>query len=87
MDLKEALSKLQRNKDFLKWKGKNKNTFLSYAFKIPEEMGYDNWQIGFYNKRKDKITTFIMESENVRINPAQEVFKKNSIKVNEIDIS
>ena len=86
MDLKPALKKLEESPSFRKWKQKNKSTYFSYAFKIPQEMGSDDWQLGFYNKKKDKITTFTIAKGNVSIRAEEEIFKKERTKVNEIEI-
>ncbi len=86
MDLKSALKKLEGSKDFKKWKQKNKNNFFSYAFKILQEMNPNDWQLGFYDKKKDKITTFVIDGETINMRPAEEVFKKEDTKVNEIEI-
>lgn len=87
MDLKPALKKLEENRDFKNWRKKNQNTYLSYAFKIPQEMPKDEWQFGFYNKKKDKITTFVVDTDKISIRPEEEVFKKEGAKVNEIQLN
>ena len=86
MELKPALKKLEESQDFKKWHNKNKDTYFSYAFKIPQEMP-DEWQLGFYNKKKDKITTFVMNGDNIKIRPEEDVFKKEDMKVNEVQIN
>ena len=86
MDLKPALKKLEESSDFKMWHKKNKNTYFSYAFKIPQEMGSNDWQFGFYNKKKDKITTFVIAGDNIKIRPEEELFKKEGMKVNEIQL-
>lgn len=86
MDLKPVLEKLEDSQNFKKWRQKNKDAYLSYAFKIAEEMGSNDWQIGFYDRKKDKITTFVMAGDNVKIRPDEEVFKKEGMKVNEIQL-
>ncbi|MBI2656449.1 hypothetical protein HYX03_01790, partial [Candidatus Woesearchaeota archaeon] len=68
------------------WKQKNKNTYLSYAFKIPQEMGSNDWQLGFYSRKKDKITTFVIAGDNIKIRAEEEIFKKEGAKVNEIQL-
>ena len=86
MDLQLALKRLEDDLIFKRWHNKNKNTYLSYAFKIPQEMGLNDWQIGFYNKNKDKITTFVMVGGNVEIKPEEEIFKKEDMHVNQIEL-
>jgi len=86
MDIKPTLEKLEGDSEFKKWNKKNKSTYFSYAFKIPQEMGSDEWQIGFYDKKKDKITTFVIVGDNIKVRPEEEVFKKEETKVNEIQL-
>ena len=85
MELKLALKKLEESQDFKKWRRENKNTCFSYAFKIPQEM-LNEWQLGFYDKKKDKITTFIINGDNVNIRPEEDIFKKEETKVNEVQL-
>lgn len=87
MDLKPALKKLEESQSFREWKQKNKNTYFSYAFKIPQEMGSDDWQLGFYSRKKDRITTFVITNTSIKVKPEEEIFKKEEAKVNEVDIS
>lgn len=86
MDLKPALEKLEDSQDFKKWCQKNKNTYFSYAFKIPQEMGLNDWQLGFYDNKKDKITTFELSNGNIKIRDEEDVFKKEDAKVNEVHL-
>jgi len=76
MELKPALKKLEESREFKKWRQKNKSTYFSYAFKILQEMDPDEWQIGFYNKKKDKITTFMIGSGSINVRAEEEIFKK-----------
>ena len=85
MDLKPALKKLEESKDYKDWHKRNKDTYLSYAFKIPQEMP-DEWQLGFYNKKNDKITTFVVKGSAISIRHEEEVFKKEEAKVNQINL-
>ena len=86
MDLKSAMKKLEGNREFKIWRGKNNSNFFSYAFKILQEMS-NEWQIGFYDRKKDRITTFVVGDSSISIRPAEEVFKKEETKINEIDIN
>lgn len=85
MELIPALKKLEDSTAFKKWHNKNRSTYFSYAFKIPQEMP-NQWQLGFYNKKKDKITTFVIEEDSIGIRPEEEVFKKEGTNVNKIQI-
>ena len=85
MDLKPALKLLEGSKDYKYWHKKNKNTYFSYAFRIPQEMP-DEWQLGFYDKKKDKITTFVVKGSAISIRPEEEIFKKDETKISGIEI-
>ena len=87
MELKDSFKKLQESQDFRKWRQKNKNAYFSYAFKIPQEMGLNDWQLGFYDEKKDKITTFVVENENIKVRPEEEIFKKEETKVEGIQLN
>lgn len=86
MEIKETLKRLENDEQFKKWKKNNKNTFFSYAFKILKEESFGEWQIGFYNKDNNKITTFSVNKGKVEIAQEEDVFKKPDMKVNKINI-
>ena len=86
MDLKPALKRLQESQNFQKWHQKHKSTYFSYAFKIPQEMQQNEWQLGFYDSKSDKITTFIIKENSVDIRDEDDVFKEEESKVHEIDM-
>lgn len=85
MELKEALRKLGGSPEFKKWREKNKADYFSYAFCELSNVE-SSWQIGYYNKNGDKITTFVI-NEKIEIMPQEEVFKKPDTKVNKIDLN
>ena len=84
MELRQALKNLEESKEFKKWHKENKNTYFSYAFNIPQEN--DEWQLGYYNKKKDMITTFIVNRDSIKVRPEEEVFKKEGMKVGQIQL-
>ncbi len=86
MEVKAVLEKLEKSSNFKRWKDKNKGTYFSYMFKIPQEMGPNDWQIGFYDTKKDKITTFVILGNDISIRPEEEIFKKEEARVNEIEL-
>ena len=86
MDLKPSLKKLEESNEYRKWRQKNKNTYLSYAFKIPQEMKSEEWQFGFYDKKKDKITTFVISRDNIKARPEEDIFKKEEMKIEGIQL-
>jgi hypothetical protein len=85
MELKIALKKLKESKKFKQWSSKNKDTFLSYAFKMLEDNKQVPWQLGFYHKATDKIITFIVSSI-IEIKEEEEIFKKPDMIIKQIDM-
>jgi len=85
MGIKSILKNLEKSQEFRKWHQKNRDTYFSYAFNIPQEM-HDTWQIGYYNSKKDKVTTFVVDGKKIEIKPEEEVFKREESKVNEIEL-
>ena len=86
MDINIALKKLENSQHFKQWKQKNKATYLSYIFKIPQEMQKDDCQMGFYDHKKDKITTFVLSDGAVNMREEEDVFKHDEMDVKEIEL-
>ena len=86
MDIKLALKNLENNGNFMKWRSKNQSNYFSYAFKIMEEARED-WHLGFYDKSKDKVTTFVMSGDLIEIRHEEELFKREETSVRAIDLS
>ena len=81
MNLKEALKFLEENEKFKEWKKLNPDDYFSYAFKTLMDNKDEDWQLGFYNKQDDSLTTFTIEGETVFIREDEEVFKKEESSV------
>ncbi len=81
---KDALKILEKSSEFVNWKKKNKTTYLSYAFYVIENMDV-NWKIGYYDAKKDKLTSFDVGSQ-IKIEPDEEVFKEKEKKVKKLDL-
>jgi hypothetical protein len=86
MQLIDTLNKLKSDEIFNEFKKNNKYAYFSYGFKIMGEKDLDGWQLGFYTKDNDKVTTFTVSRDKIEVNPEEEVFKKPSMKVNEINL-
>jgi len=84
MKLEEIPKRVEKFQEFKDWKKKNKDSFLSYLFKIlPEQK---EWQMGYYNKKKDSITSFKLEGNKLEITPEQEVFKKQETDISKLEL-
>ncbi|MFH1827988.1 MAG: hypothetical protein ABH824_01865 [Nanoarchaeota archaeon] len=86
MKVLQTIKKIEGNKKFKEWMNKYPGSYLSYAFCIIEGKTVGEWQIGYYNKETDKITTFMI-NEELTICPEEEVFKKNDMKVRRINLN
>ena len=84
ISFKDALKILHESSEFKNWKKKNKNTYLSYGFFIIESED-TNWKVGYYDSKKDKLTSFDVGSK-IKIEPDEEVFKQKKKKVEKLDL-
>lgn len=85
MDFKQELKRLQNSKEFKQWEKQNKQAYLVHLFKMIKQDNQTPWQIGYYDKKTDKVISFFME-EQVKISPPADIFKKHGI-VNQLDIA
>ena len=85
MELKQALERLNKSKEY-KDSIKNNDVFFSYALMTIEKNEASPWQLGFYNKSTDKITTFVIGKDEIAVQKEEEVFKKPGMEVKPIDI-
>ena len=81
---KEAFGRLEKSKEFKDWKKKNKDCYLTSGFVIVEkEQG--PWKAGYYDEKKNNVTSFIIDKE-ISIEPAEEIFQKKKVKIKKLDV-
>lgn len=85
MEFKQAFDKLENSSKFKDWKKSNK-AYLSYALFISNKDEEKYWQIGYYDEKTDKMTTFVVNG-NIEIKPEEEIFKKEDTKVKQIELN
>jgi len=85
METLEKIQKLEKTSQYKEWHQKNPDTFLSYVMRIIENPSNNEWQIGFFCKKKENFTTFIMNNDTVKIERDQEAFRKGDEIVKEIE--
>jgi len=86
MELKQALERLDKSKEYKDSIKGNNDIFFSYALMTIEKNEASPWQLGFYNKSTDKITTFVIGKGEIAVQKEEEVFKKPGMEVKPIDI-
>ena len=86
MKLKQIIEDLCKHPEFKEWEKSHKECYLVHTFKMPDDANENIWQIGYYDKKKDKITTFFIENDDVRIIPEEEVYKREKKAIKELDL-
>ncbi len=81
----ELLPRLLQDDAYQQWKKEHPQSFLSHYFcQLDSSLLSNNgWEIGFYDPAEDKITTF---TDDFALKPADEIFKKENDKVEELDL-
>ena len=83
MLIKDKLKKLEESDIFKKWRSKNKNCFLAHLFISSDNL--DDFHYGFYDKKTDRITSFVVNSE-IKQSDAEEIFKRPEAVIEELKI-
>ncbi len=83
--IKDWLARLEADAHFKKYK--NADRILTHIFFIKEQSGINNAQIGYYDKKKDLLTTFQIEDKSITAMPEAEAFKKENDVLKELDMS
>lgn len=84
MDIKSIIKKLNSNSEFKKWHNSNKDYYLVHCFKMLDEANEDEWQIGYYNDKKDRMVTFIFQKDDIKMVPEKDIFRKKKEKIKKI---
>lgn len=86
MDVKDVYDRLVESSEYKEWCKKNKEAYLAHFFRMLDKENEHQWQIGFYDKKSDRITTFIVEGSEIKVLPQSEVFKREGAEIEELDI-
>ena len=86
MDLKLALKKLKQSEEFKALNKKTKDIYFSYALIMLENNKKGPWQLGFYHKSTDKMITFIIDKDEIKMEKEEEIFKQPGMEIKKIDI-
>lgn len=86
--LQQILELIKKDRTFSAWKQQHKQAFLSHFFSPLDPQGNlkSNWEIGFYNPESEKITVFLQKEKKFEPKPEDDVFKKDSMQVEELQI-
>lgn len=86
MTVFEAITKLEKSKEFVSWKKSFKEAYLAHAFVMNDKANEGIWQIGYFNPKTNLITVFVVDKAITR-NPDAEVFKEQEKLVAPLKIS
>jgi len=86
MKLKDVIEKIETHSEFSEWRKGNKDSYLAHAFMMMDKANENMWQVGYYNPKTDKVTTFILEGDNLKVSGEQNIFKKPGCTVEKLDI-
>lgn len=84
MKLSDVIEKLEENSEFKEWRKQYPDAYLAHAFMMVDEENKNMWQIGYYHPDSDKVTTFIIEKEDIKISPEANIFKRPGTKVEKL---
>ncbi|MBW2973106.1 hypothetical protein KY346_01800 [Candidatus Woesearchaeota archaeon] len=73
MEFKKLIDEIEATPEFKEWKKDHPDFYLAHVFVMPSE---DNvWQIGYYDKKSNKVDTIIKQGNKIEIMPAQDILK------------
>ncbi len=76
MKIKEILSKIESCDVYKAWRKNNSNAYLVHFFFMEEKSS--GWQVGYYDKSKKHITSFILDDKGVSVSEDKEIFQPQS---------
>lgn len=81
LTIQESYQKLIKSKDF-----KKKGSLCSLFFTSDiEDIEKSSWQIDFYNKESDTITSYVI-NDKIEVNQDLEIFKEKATKIEDLKI-
>lgn len=87
MQVKDVIEKLCTHPEFKEWEKGNKECYLVHVFKMLDEANENIWQVGYYDKKKDRITSFYIEHDDIKVIPEEEVYKKEKKAIKRLDMN
>ena len=72
------MEQLESSSVFKEWKSSHDDCFLAHAFVMFDEANADIWQFGFFDEKNNLMATFIVDKQDVKVIPDQEVLKSDA---------
>ncbi len=83
MQITGLLSTLEASAAYTAWRKANPDAYLAHLFCLVES-DVTTWQVGYYDKKTDAITSFDITADGIKEYPPQEVYKKDGATVKEL---
>ncbi len=83
--IKDCLKRAESSEDFKSWKKSHKNSYLCSAFMIGNDISNKNWQLDFYDKDDQMITSITEQNSSIMLKE-QSIFKKPEDEVKELKL-
>ena len=87
MDINHIMKRLESSKEYADWRKESPDSTLAHIFYMDDEENKLNVQIGFFNKDKDNITSFLVEPKKIVKMVDSEALKEKGHHIKSIDIS
>lgn len=84
-DLKKEIEEIKKSKEFMEYKDKNEDSYLSSCFLFYEDSEEASWQFDFYNPKEDNMIIFIYEKK-IEVKGPEKIAKKDESGVEELDL-
>ncbi|MBN1386575.1 hypothetical protein JW968_06420 [Candidatus Woesearchaeota archaeon] len=86
MDVSEAMLKIRDSEKYKDFCRERPDAYLAHCFRMLDEANQDTWQIGFFDKGSDKLTTFFVSEDSVEKNQEADALKKDEEIIKELDM-
>jgi Zn-dependent metalloprotease len=87
--MKDIIKKLESSKEYKEWIKENPKAYLTHAFIMEDPNVKQEWQIGYFLPKEDKVMTFTV-GDSIMQNPPSEVFKEKGtilkLKLDEVKV-
>ena len=88
MSVQESFDAVAQSDDFKRWHDKNKSSFLCSLFKIKDQDKETGYQVDFYSKGSETISSFVIENGKAKLALEDaKVFKKDEDEVEELNLA
>jgi len=86
MEFQELVKRVEESEEFKSFIKDKKNVILAHIFVMMDEENKDSYQVGYYNKDDEKMTTFLVKPETITSMQETEILKLPGTEILELKI-